>query len=379
MKFLIFASVMATLSFYVFSRLVSHSPRPDLSVGWVILATVITVALQLTAFKTMFLTPAAYETVPWKATVVMAGSWAVYTLIGAFYSMILYTVLTDIASIAYGYLSPSTPAAVINKWTFIAVLGLTAASTAVGVLQAFAPPVIVRADVPIKNLPADLDGFTIAQISDLHVGPLIHKPFVERVAEATNKLSPDIVALTGDFADGRVAVLKKDLAPLKDIKAPQYFIMGNHEYYWYPQEWIALYREMGMKVLLNSHENIRRGAATLTVAGVEDYSQGPVVSDPAKALEGAPRDAIKVLLAHQPSDYVRANAAGAHLQLSGHTHGGQFFPWSMVVRFFHRYFTGLHQHEDMYVYINRGTGFWGTPLRTFVPPEITLLTLKQAE
>lgn len=369
---------MALLSFYVFSRLAAHSPRPDLHVGWIVAASLLMVGLQLIAFKSVFLIPAAHGDGTWMANSVMALSWVLFTLIGAFYCMILFTAVTDIASISFGLLSPDTPLATINKWTFVSVLALTFGSTVIGVVQAVSPPVVEKVDIPIRNLPQELDGYKIVQLSDLHVGPLINKSFVTRVTRMVNELNPDLVTLTGDFADGRVSLLKKDLAPLNNIPAPKYFIMGNHEYYWHPEEWIQLYRDMGIHVLLNSHDVIRKGDAKLVIAGTEDYSQGKKRANPALALQDAPQDAVTVLLAHQPSDYPRAAALGVNLQLSGHTHGGQFFPWNLVVRFFHRYFTGLNAHEGMWIYINRGTGFWGTPLRTFVPPEITLLTLRRA-
>lgn len=379
LKFFIFLSVMGTFSFYVFSRLAAHSPRPDISVCWILLAAACCVSLQFLAFKSVLFIPSSYGEGTIMSHIIAVVSWVVYTTIGAFYCMILFTVIADIAGIAYGFLSPETPIQAIHKWSFISILAFTVSSTVIGIVQALGPPTIERAEVRIQNLPSEFDGYKIVQLSDLHVGPLIHKPFVERVAKMVNALSPDMVALTGDFADGRVAILKNDLTPLNDITAPKYFIMGNHEYYWMPQEWIKLYRSMGINVLLNQHDVIRRGNSQIVVAGIEDYSQGRDLANPEIALKGAPKDATTILLAHQPSDYARAAALGVDLQLSGHTHGGQFFPWSMVVRFFHRYFTGLNQHENMWIYINRGTGFWGTPLRTFVPPEITLLTLKRAE
>lgn len=379
LRLLFFLSVMGVLSFYVFARLNYHAPFAPLSMGWVALVSFLCVLLQLFAFKSNYFIPGAHADVRWKQMAFSWLAWAVYTVIGAFYCMIIFTAVTDIASIAWGILSPATPLALINKWTFYTVLALTFSTTALGILQATATPSIEKVKIFIRNLPKDFDGFKIVQVSDLHVGPLIHRGFVEKVARAVNSLDPDIAALTGDFADGRAHVLKKDMEPLNDIRIPKYFILGNHEYYWRPQEWVDLYREMGMHVLINSHDVIRRGDSALVIAGVEDYSLGRKRSDPALAFAGAPEGTARILLAHQPSDYARAHRAGAHLQLSGHTHGGQFFPWNFVVRFFHRYFTGLHKYQDMWLYINRGTGFWGTPLRTFVPPEITLLTLHTVE
>jgi predicted MPP superfamily phosphohydrolase len=260
------------------------------------------------------------------------------------------------------------------------MIGLTVFATSVGVIQALSWPKVFRVDVPIKDLPPAFNGYKIVQISDLHVGALIRKNYVERVTEMTNVLNADIIALTGDMADGRAAILKDDIPPLAGMKAKDgvFMITGNHEYYWFWEEWDKLYKEMNIHLLLNGHRTIKRGGDKIIVGGILDKSQGSELSNPALAFEKAPKEGTRILLAHQPNNYQRAKDIGVDLQLSGHTHGGQFFPWNLVVRFFHRYFTGLNEHEGMQIYINQGTGFWGTPLRGFVPPEITLLTLHTA-
>jgi len=158
-----------------------------------------------------------------------------------------------------------------------------------------------------------------------------------------------------------------------------YFVTGNHEYYWNAPAWSAEMRRLGARVLDNEHVVLQRGAGHLVLAGVPDYSTRHLPegqrSDPARALRGAPADAVKILLAHQPASYADAQAAGFDLQLSGHTHGGQYFPFSQLIRFFQRYYKGLNRHGGLWVYVNRGTGYWGPPLRAGVPAEITLLTL----
>lgn len=375
-RLFIFLSVMSVFGFYVVSRFISFSPWSNLHVGWVFLITAFIVGLQFFAFKSGMLIPAAYADTPWLAMLVSIAGWVIYTALGVFYCLIIYMVAVDITALIWGAVAPDTALVVIKNRLFIGLIGVTLATTSIGIYQAVSGPRVVRVDVPIKNLPAAFDGYSIAQISDLHVDGLVRKPYVEKVVRITNDLKADAVALTGDFADGRAAVLKNDIAPLKDITAPKYFILGNHEYYWHPQEWISLYKSMDMKILMNSHDTIKRGDDSIVIAGVEDYSQGEERRDPKTALQGVPQNTTKILLAHQPSDYARAAAAGVNLQLSGHTHGGQFFPWNLVVRFFHKYFTGLNNHDGMWIYINPGTGFWGAPLRTFVPPEITLLTLR---
>jgi predicted MPP superfamily phosphohydrolase len=161
-----------------------------------------------------------------------------------------------------------------------------------------------------------------------------------------------------------------------------YFITGNHEYYSGAEAWIAENRRLGFEPLLNEHRVLKIGDASLVLAGVTDHSDSRFTSvntsDPMKAMAGAPRDAgAKILLAHQPRSCFKAGEAGFDLQISGHTHAGQTFPGSLIVPFAHPYYKGLNRHGKMWVYVNRGTGYWGPPLRLGVPSEITLLTLVQ--
>jgi predicted MPP superfamily phosphohydrolase len=178
-----------------------------------------------------------------------------------------------------------------------------------------------------------------------------------------------------------VSDLKEDIAPLSDLKARHgtYYVTGNHEHYWGVNEWIQEFKRMGATVLQNEHQVIRRGDSQIVLGGVNDPSAsrfavgtGP---NPSKAFEGSPSGCIRILMAHQPGIYEAANAAGCHLQLSGHTHAGQFFPWSIFVALAHRYYKGLNRHQDLWVYVNRGTGYWGPPIRFGVPSEVTLLKL----
>lgn len=198
-----------------------------------------------------------------------------------------------------------------------------------------------------------------------------------------NGAAPDLIALTGDFADSDPGEAEQAIAPLADLQAPHgaYFVTGNHEYFWDAAAWMAAFRRMGAKVLTNEHTVIRRGADAVVVAGVTDISTRrmgpPHGSNPAAALAGAP-DTTRILLAHQPASCVEAEKAGADLQLSGHTHAGQYFPFSQMIGWFQRYTKGLNRHGAMWVYVNQGTGYWGPPLRAGVPAKVTLLILKRA-
>jgi len=218
----------------------------------------------------------------------------------------------------------------------------------------------------------------------VHVGPTICRPYVERVVAAVNTLDADLVAITGDLVDGSVGELAPHVAPLAALRSREgtFFVTGNHEYYSGATAWVAELRRLGLTVLANQHVAIRRGDATLVLGGVNDYSAGHFdragASDPVKALAGSPPGAVRVLLAHQPRSAEAAEAAGFDLQLSGHTHGGQFLPWNLLVRLQQPFTAGLERWRRMWVYTSRGTGYWGPPKRFGAPSEITLLRLVAA-
>lgn len=263
----------------------------------------------------------------------------------------------------------------------LGILGLTAAATGYGYFEARRRPRLVEIDVPIDNLPEEMEGFRIAQFSDLHIGPTIKRSFVETVVQTIKEAKPDLIAFTGDLVDGTVAELLDDVEPLRSLNAPygKYFVTGNHEYYSGVFPWINKAKELGFQVLLNENKLLDINGGRLTLAGVTDYSAGPGnhnhVSDPWRAIDNAPADSIKVLMAHQPKNIHAAAKAGYDLQISGHTHGGQFIPWNFMTRLAQPYISGLNRHEKTWIYVNHGTGYWGPPLRLGVRSEITILRL----
>ena len=241
---------------------------------------------------------------------------------------------------------------------------------------------VVRVDVPIAGLPDALHGFTIAQVSDIHVGPTIKGPYVDSIVEAVNRLNADLVAVTGDLVDGSVGELAHHVSALARLSSRHgtFFVTGNHEYYSGAHAWIVELRRLGLRVLLNEHVVLQHGAAAMVIAGVTDigahHFDPAHRSSPQGAIANAPDHArIRVLLAHQPRSAIAAANAGFHLQLSGHTHGGQFWPWNFFVRLQQPFTAGLHRLQDLWVYVSRGTGYWGPPKRFGAPSEITHLRL----
>ncbi|WP_181234494.1 metallophosphoesterase [Enhygromyxa salina] len=261
--------------------------------------------------------------------------------------------------------------------------GATGLSVA-GFAEARRVPRVVEVDVPVSDLHPDLDGLRIVQLTDVHIGPTIRGTWLSQVVDVVNSLEPDLVALTGDFVDGFVADLGPELAALSRVRARHgaFFVTGNHEYYWDGPAWCAAIGALGPTVLINEHRVIERGAARLLLAGVADLGAGRHEpshgSDPIKAKAGAPAHDFSLLLAHQPRSIYAAAKAGFDLQLSGHTHAGQYFPMSLMIHLMQPYVHGLAQHEDMQIYVSAGTGYWGPPNRAGSPSEITLLTLRRA-
>jgi len=312
------------------------------------------------------------------------GPWAVmlpWLTMGFFSYLLVLTVFRDVSLIASVLaLSPQAHESWI-RISAIGVMALTAAITMVGFFMARRTAPVVNVNVPLAGLPKELEGFTIAQISDIHVGQTIKRNFVAAIVDRVNRLHADMIAITGDVADGSVPHLARHTEPLARLVSRHgtYFVTGNHEYYSGADAWIHELERLGAKVLMNEHVVLDHDGAALTVAGVTDWSAHHFdpshKSDPRAAAEGAPPHAPKVLLAHQPRSANSAEAAGYQLQLSGHTHGGQFWPWNFLVRLQQPFIAGLHRLGRMWVYTSRGTGYWGPPMRFGIPSEITLIRL----
>lgn len=308
-------------------------------------------------------------------------AWVGLIAMGWFSSLFVLTFLRDVALLA----AFAFDAWRFQAWSAAAVPLLALLFTLVGFANARRTARVRSVDVSIAGLPAALHGFTIAQISDIHVGPTIKRPYVDAIVEAVNALDADLIAVTGDLVDGSVQRLALHTAPLARLTARHgaYFVTGNHEYYSGAEHWVAEVRRLGLCVLMNEHVVLDHAGQCIVVAGVTDYNAHHYEpghrSDPVAALLGAPAEAaFRLLLAHQPRSAYAAQSAGYHLQLSGHTHGGQFWPWNHFVRMQQPYVAGLRRLGDLWVYTSRGTGYWGPPKRLGAPSEITRLRLVAA-
>jgi predicted MPP superfamily phosphohydrolase len=266
-----------------------------------------------------------------------------------------------------------------------AAVAATAGAGALAFRAATGPAQVTEVPVKLARLPPALSGLSIAQITDLHVGPTIREREVRRIVEQTNALRPDVIAVTGDLVDGSVAELGSAVAHLGDLRARYgvYFVTGNHEYYSGADAWVAELRRLGIRVLRNERVRIGDAGASLDLAGVDDWSAGRFGNGHGwrldAALAGREPDRSLVLLAHQPRGVDEAVRSGVELQVSGHTHGGQIFPFSLIVGAVYPYLAGLYRHEEGgaagQIFVSRGAGYWGPPLRLGSPPELAKIVL----
>jgi predicted MPP superfamily phosphohydrolase len=372
----------AAVHLYLWARLVRD---PRLPAPWSVVATALLVAMGV-GIPVGFL---GGQALPAHLTQVAIFPFALW--MGLVFYLILGLWLGDLvrAASSLGGFDPARRIFLLRG-----IAGTVAATTGVvaiaGVRSALRPPEVRTVEVPLAKLPKALDGFTIAQLTDVHVGNTIGRDFVVELVARTNAIGADLVAITGDLIDGSVAHLKDVVDPLRALAAPHgvFFVTGNHEYYAArdgaagADDWIELLRGMGITTLRNERVAVERDGAAFDLAGVDDWSARPFGGghgpDLSRALGG--RDAARelVLLAHQPRQIPAAAEAGVGLVLSGHTHGGQIWPFRFVVRLFTPYVSGLFRVGETWAYVSRGSGYFGPPLRVAEPSEITRLVLRSA-
>ncbi len=261
--------------------------------------------------------------------------------------------------------------------------GVVVASSAFvgyGLSEAMGMPEVKHIKVPVHNLPKAFHNFNIVQITDLHINSPAPISRLEKIVEKINSLKPDTVVVTGDVSDSYPSHVREEMDPLRHLVAPygKYFVSGNHEYYTGIEPWLEEVDRLKLINLQNEHRVIERQGKRLLMCGVADINAPRMsahISSPTLAQEGSNEGDIKVLLAHQPQSIYEAVETDYHLQISGHTHGGQLFPWTYVTDLVQPYIHGLYKVQNTQLYVSRGTGYWGPPLRIGAPPEITFLEL----
>lgn len=387
----ILLGLVAVAESYIYRRVVAFS-----CVGkWARNATRILLFALLASVPTIIgLQRAGYENI-WTDL----SAWTIYLALGFLSMLLMLIVIIDIFKFTWWGARKFTDAVpddsldedfnpgrrVFIGTSFSSALVMASAGlTAAGTYQAVIVPGVKTVSVPAGRIPEQLTRLKIVQISDIHAGPTLKRSWIEGLVRKINSLEPDLLVLTGDLVDGSVRRLAADVEPLADIKTKygKYYVTGNHEYYSGVLPWLDKVKELGFEIFMNSHKLLEIEGAKLLLAGVTDYRAGSFIkehtSDPMLAISGAPSSDYKILLAHQPKSMHAAALAGFDLQISGHTHGGQFWPWNLFVGLDQPVTAGLQKNDNMHIYVSRGTGYWGPPVRLGAPSEITLIRLSQA-
>jgi predicted MPP superfamily phosphohydrolase len=369
-------SVLGGTHYYLARRLVIDTGLP----GW--LETAGLVALGLLA-ASLVLVPIAERLLPLRLMRVLV--WPGSLWMGFMFLLFVGLAATDgllwaMGTPAEAGVAGGPPAAGAARVRALVVLAVVLGAGGLAVATALRGPVLKRVRVGIPRWPAALDGFRIVQISDLHIGPILGADFARTLVERCNALEPDLLALTGDLVDGPVRHLRAEVRPFGELRARHgvYFVTGNHDHYSGASDWVDVVRELGLRPLRNERVTIERDGAVFDLAGVDDHNgdfQGGSREDLDRALDGRDSTRALVLLAHDPRTFRRARTQGVDLQLSGHTHGGQIWPFGYLVRLYTRWLAGLYREGDAQLYVSRGTGFWGPPMRLGPPAEITEITV----
>ena len=376
---LLFSAVLLGAHWYLLDRLVFD---PALAEPWrtLVIAAVVVLAVSIVAepIAGRTLAPSRARFIAWPAALWM----------GLAFLLLLLCLATDLAlwlfdSPAMAATADLQAARDASGGRALAVVLVALALAAAGMVSALRPPQLRRVRFEIEGWPRALEGFRIAQLSDIHFGPILGRAFADHLVTRVGALAPDLIAFTGDLADGDAALLADEVAPLGKLRARHgvYFVTGNHDHYSGASAWSSLAARLGMRVLRNERVSIGEGDESFDLVGVDDAHAslaGGGREDLERALAGRDARRPAVLLAHDPTTFRRARRAGIDLQLSGHTHGGQIWPFRYAVRLVVPWVEGAHRDGRAQLYVSRGTGFWGPPMRLFAPAEITEITLVRA-
>ena len=379
----VFGAVLGSAHYYLWVRLVRAPawPAPWSTVGTV--ALVLAWAALMASFLLMRTSA---------RTLASVTSWVSFTWLGCLFVLFTITALGDLGRFVAGFVSHAGNAAadperrVFVSRMFAGLVGsMGAVTSALALRQGLVRPRVHEMRLALTGLPGAAGSaskpYRVVQLTDVHVGPTIGRAFIEDLVARVNALEPDLIAITGDLVDGSVKDLGDHVAPLGKLRAREgvFFVTGNHEYYSGALEWTRFIASLGITVLRNERSELPSG---IIVAGVDDASSRGMNGDPGpdyeKALGGLDPARFVLLLAHQPKAIVEAARRAVNLQLSGHTHGGQIFPWNFLVRLQQPYNVGLFDHEGTKLYVSPGTGYWGPPMRLGTRSEITCLELVPA-
>ncbi|MFT5441444.1 MAG: putative MPP superfamily phosphohydrolase [Myxococcota bacterium] len=310
-------------------------------------------------------------------------SWVAYIWLGFLFYVFILTAFSELAKVALQLVPDAIDPVSFARGRALGIVGLSLAITAIAVRRGLAPPTHKRIEVSIDGLPPEFDGFSIVQISDIHIGPLLDRRFAQHLTDRVNALKPDLVAVTGDLVDGRVEQLRSEVEPFRDVSAQHgvFFVTGNHDFYSGADDWVECVTGFGWQVLRNRSVTITSGTgASFDLVGVDDphgaMLDGVGSEDLESALQNTSDNNVLILLAHDPATFRRTRKTRVALQLSGHTHGGQIWPFGWAVRASVPWVAGLYRDGTNQIYVSCGTGFWGPPMRFGTEAEITELILK---
>ena len=339
----------------------------------------ITIIFFLSMIASMFVgrSKPAYFEMKWFMFLTWIGS----LFMGFLGTFILISIPIDVI---HGLISLIAGKTFFTQEAYQIIFSIVVFITLLGFLQVLLGPKIKNVTVSMEALPKGLEGLTIAQISDLHIGPTIQSRYVEKVVRKTNATNADIIVITGDLVDSHTASIKKHLQPLRNLKSRYgvFYVTGNHEYYWGIDSLLPELVNVEINVLMNTNKIIEHNGHKLMIAGIPD-PMGRQFSnlhkpDIESSRKSGEKTDLNILLAHRPDPYESAEKLGFDIQFSGHTHAGQFFPFSLLIPIAHKYYRGLNRHGKMWLYVNPGTGYWGPANRFGIASEITLVKLSKS-